>query len=356
MAQYNVYLSGEKHIIEANSDETLSGLRQKLGVNSDNYCFVYYNSFTEKKTILNDRSLESQKKINQIAFDGNTVIMTVVAGQKTDLFGMRADWMYDRHTGVQIIFNQSDAVARTNNEGKFDPIMLTDIQPSNSSSSAFYQRAVICEKGSIIQFNISSWGAAGFGYSITSDKETICDSLYMTYGNDPNRKGYGNLYRYEDSNNTIQIESTKTLNIPTNDVIHYQKITVKTWRVTSYKEGGHTYSSNMRAPVISAPSTRSPMAMPAMGIQRLSLSQAGGFNPGQPGGDTYVPGKDIDNGAPGRGPSSGQSFGTISRIKQDDHNNTVLGAVIFYFFVFKDHEAANRVINVLNAPNPNAFG
>ncbi|MEA5536946.1 hypothetical protein [Crocosphaera sp. XPORK-15E] len=357
MTTYNVYLSGQKKQIDADPNDTLSSLRQKLGNDANDYDFVYYNTFTKKKTILNDRGVESDQTISSATFPGNTLIMTVVQGQKTDLFGMKTDWMYDRHTGVQITLNQNDEVARQQNVGKFAPIMLTDIQPSNSSSSAFYQRAVICEKDSIIQFNISSWGAAGFGYSITSDKDTICDSLYITYGDQPNHQGFGSLWRYEGSNNTIQIESTQLLNIPTEDVIHYQKVTVKTWRVTSYQQDGKTFTSNTQAPLITAP-LRTRMMTPFDGGTRFfSLAATmGGFDPGSPGGNTYVPGKDIETGAPGRGPESGQQFGSISDIQQDDPNNTVLGAVVFYFFVFKDHEAANRVINVLNAPNPNAIG
>ena len=359
MTQYNVYLSGQKRTIEADQNDTLSSLRQKLGTDASDYEFVYYNNFTDKKTILNDRQVESNQTISKITFPPhNTVIMTVVKGSKTDLFGTKADWLHDRHTGVQITLNQEDQVAREHNEGKFKPIMLTDIQPSNSLSNAFYQRAVICEKGSIIKFKISSWGAAGFGYSITSDKDTICDALYITYGDKPNRQSNFGMRRYQDSNNTIQIESTKTLNIPTQDIIHYQKVTVKTWRLISYKQNGQTFTSNTQAPVIQAPTTRGAMLLAHSTIHRSSILQTrtGGFDPGAPEGDTYVPGKDIETAAPSRGPKSEQKFGSISDLKQDDSNNTVLGAVVFYFFVFKDQEAANRVINVLNVPNSQAIG
>ena len=357
MANYNVYLSGVKYSVDVSPDATLSELRNTLSKQTnevENYNFVYYNDFTDQKTILNDRSVENKQHVKKIVFDDSTIIMTIVKGSKTDLFGNKADWLHDRHTGVKISLNFSDEEGKKRNQGKFEPIMLTDVQPSNESSDAFYQRVVICEKGSLVEFNISSWGAAGFGYSIVSDKDTICEELYNSYGNDQNRKGYSTLRRYKESKNTIEIDSTKTLDIPTKDVVHYQKVTVKTWRMTSYKENGTTYSSNMEAPKLESQNLKS---APFRSIQTFSFAAtSGGFDPGSPSGTVYVPGKDIETAAPARGPESQQSFGTISNVKEDDKNSKVLGAVVFYFFVFKDKASAQKVINILNAPNPDAIG
>ncbi|KUM03783.1 hypothetical protein AWB61_21010 [Chromobacterium sp. F49] len=235
--------------------------------------------------------------------------------------------------------------------------MLTDVQPSNPGSNAFYSRAVICEKGSIVGFNISSWGAAGFGYNISSDKDTICDGLYNCFGNEPNRKATSSLLRYQSSKNTIQIESTQVLGIPTSDIIHYQKVTVKTWRLTKYSKNGQTYSSDMQAPVITAPGqTMARFLSGSLETQLLAESGRSGFDPGPVGGDTFVPGQSIETGAPSRGPESQQNFGSIYDLREDDRHTTVLGSVVFYFFVFKDRASADRVINVLNSPNPGAIG
>ncbi|MBK1664542.1 hypothetical protein CKO38_08205 [Rhodospirillum rubrum] len=365
MTQYAVYLSGSKRAVEAKATDTLSILRAKLGSSADSYAFVYFNTFTEKKTILTDRSVEARQTVAAIAFPDpttstNTLIqMSVVAGNKTDLFGTKTDWLYNRNAGVRITLNTSDTKAVEANKGKFAPIMLTDVQPSNESSAAFYDRVVVCEKGSIVNFNVSSWGAAGFGYSVASQKDTICSSLYNTFGDSPNRMSTSVLRRYKDSNNSIQIESTESLNIPTDETIFYQKVTVKTWRLTSYKKDGKTYSSTMQPPTPQAPPTlmlaRGGLTA-STGLTEMRMSASADFDPGAASGDVYIPGQDVETGAPSRGPESQQSFGSISNLKQDDPNNTVVGVVIFYFFVFKDHEAANRVINILNAPNPLAFG
>lgn len=341
MQKIDVYLSSIKQSVDISPDATLTELRSKLQ-DAEDYNFMYYNTFTEKKTVLNDRSLEASRSVSQITLD-NIISMARVYGSKTDLVGMKTDWLHDRHTGVKITLNTKDSEAKAQNAGKFSPIMITDVQPTNPSVSAFYDRAVICEKGSVINFDISSWGAAGFGYSIQSNKETICEYLYNSFGDNPDRKAYSQLRRYKESKNTIQIESTDDLGIPSADVINYQKITVKTWRMTSYKKDGKTYKSNTQAPLIQANGA-------------ASISLRAGYDPGDPEGDIYIPGTDIETAAPGQGSPSEQSFGTISNIQQDDRDNTVLGAVVFYFFVFKDKEAANRVINVLNTPDPNAIG
>jgi uncharacterized protein YaiE (UPF0345 family) len=362
MTQYAVYLSGQKRVVDASSTETLASLRAKLGSAANDYAFIYFNSFTATKTILTDRSVEARQTVGAVAFPDpatgtNTLVqMTVVTGQKTDLIGTKAEWLFNRNTGVRISLNREDGNAITANKGKFDPIMLTDVQPTNDQSSAFYDRVVICEKGSIVTFDISSWGAAGFGYSVSSEKDTICSYLYNTFGDAPNRQGYSSLRRYKDSNNSIQIESTATLNIPTDETIYYQKVTVKSWRLTSYKKNGHTYSSSMQPPQPSAPRLMAARSMTPNLLAVTAGASVGGFDPGAPSGDIYVPGQDIETGAPSRGPESEQKFGSISNIKEDDRNNTVLGSVVFYFFVFKDHASANKVINVLNAPNPLAFG
>ena len=174
MQKYDVYLSSKNQAIEISPKATLTELRSKLSEAND-FDFIYYNTFTEKKAVLTDRSLESERSVDQIAFDA-IITMARVQGAKTDLIGMKTDWLNDRHCGVRISLNKHEE-AKKQNEGKFEPLMITDVQPTNPGSSAFYDRAVICEKGSVVNFEISSWGAAGFGYSITSNKQTIIEEL-----------------------------------------------------------------------------------------------------------------------------------------------------------------------------------
>lgn len=355
METYNVYLSGEENTIEADPSDSLSSLRKKIGSKADNFEFLYFNTMTEAKTILSPTSLEEKRTIKDVVFENNTVLMAVVSGEKTDLFGTKADWLNDRHVGVKISLNNVDTNGKkenSSNGGKFEPIMLTDVQPSNPNSSVFFKNAVICEKGSVIEFRISSWGAAGYGYKIQSDKDTIVKGLYNSFGDSQNKKSYSTLRRYQDSINTIQIESTESLKISTSEIINYQKVTIKTWRMTSYKKDGKKYSSDMKAPDIYAPVKQTQ----SFRTMSLFATAKGGFDPGSPGGEVYVPGKDIETAAPSRGGNSEQTFGSISNINEDDPDHSTLGSVVLYFFVFKDRAAAEKVINVLNTYNPQAIG
>ena len=346
MTTYDVYTDGKSKQFSIDPNASLAEAREQISnggmMGSPNqYQFVYYNPMTEQQTIMNQPQQEPKIKVSKVAFapaksGGNQIIKVANVGSaRPDLFGTRVDWLYDRHTGVRVNLNMDD-VGRPLNAGKFEPLMLSDVQPTNPNSNFFASNAVICEKGSIISFSISSWGAAGFGFRVQSNKERIVDALYISYGDDPNRQSYAGASRYQSSANTIQVDSTEKLKISKDLIIDYQKITVKTWRMTGYDQGGKHYSSNMQAP-------------------QLATGAGGGFDPGPPGGDTYVPGQSIQTGAPHRGPKSNVKFGSISNISQDDPDNTVLGAVVLYFFVFRDRNAANEVMNILNSPNPTPY-
>ncbi|MEP3890673.1 MAG: hypothetical protein ABJN69_09400 [Hellea sp.] len=373
MAVYDIYISGAKHSVTANPTDQLSSLRGKLGKVSDNYGFVYFDEFTKKKTILQDRSLEN-KPISSIVFNKNVIIMSVVKGGKTDLFGSKVDWFKDRQFGIRVIKNTADPAAVASNKGKFDPIMLTDVEPSNQTANVFYQRVVICQKGTVIQFNMSSWGAAGFGYSIKSDKDTICDSLYICFGDKQNRIGNGSLRRYEKSQNTIVVDSTQSQDIGVSDIIHYQKITAKSWRLRGYKQNGKIYATDQQALEAIAPSAVFDSATGALTIITSITKTISGFfegifggrstvatksvlkvgaigfdHPG-PGGGEFIPGGGIESGTAMRGGTGGGTFGSISDIVEDDKNTTVQGSVLFYFLVFESADAANQVINALNTP------
>lgn len=341
MKKYDVYLSNVLQVVEIDPQATLYELRQKLK-EVDEFNFMYYNDFAEIKSVLNDRSLESERTVEQVVI-GEIIQMARVSGGNTDLVGMKADYLYDRDAGVKVTLNTVDENAKKANAGKFQPLMITDVQPTNPNTNAFYDNVVICEKGSVINFNVASWGSAGFGCSIKSSKQTIIDSIYSCYGNNQDRNANMDLRRYEKSKNTIVIDSTENLDIPSGEEIYYQKVTLKTWRLTSYEKDNKTYSSNTQAPLKQA-------------NKAASMNSTSGFDPGETEGDTYVPGGDIDNAAPSEGEPSDQSFGKFYIKSEDDRDSKVLGAVVFYFFVFKDKEAANRVINILNSPDPHAIG
>lgn len=304
--------------------------------------FIYNSQSTNFSDAILGKDLESIVPISGMYGNANQLYLTNIKKTKNpDLMGIGTTWFFDRFMSCKVSLNQSDASAKEINKNKFEPMMLTNVRPTSTQVTGIYDNVVVCEKGSSIAFNISSWGAAGFGYSIKPNAgETIVDKLYITFGNNQNKEGSSYLIRYQDKAQQIIIDSTKDMQIPTGKTVEYQRVSVKTWRVTSYKRDGHTYSSNAQPP---GSLSRSARNLETTDNIQYNLARA-----------DVIPGDTITPGAPHPGDDSDQTFGTISNIKQDDQSNA-LGEVVIYFFVFKSHEDAIQVIDGINAPNPNVW-
>ncbi|MEI8630957.1 hypothetical protein P4S72_00250 [Vibrio sp. PP-XX7] len=65
-------------------------------------------------------------------------------------------------------------------------------------------------------------------------------------------------------------------------------------------------------------------------------------------GAQIIPGDAITPGAPHPGDNSAQTFGNLYHVKEDDRHSQALGEIIIYFFVFKTHEDAKKVIGQIN--------
>ena len=312
-----------------------------IGVDSDSEAwrfFVYNTKSTKFSDAILAKELETIVPINGMYGPGEQLYLTNIEKvHNPDLMGIGTDWFFDQFMSCQVILNNEDESARMNNEGKFQPMMMTNVRPTSQRVAGIYDNVVVCEMGSSVSFNISSWGAAGFGYSIKPHAgQTIVDSLYITFGDNPNHVSKSHIYRYQDKAQQIVIDSTKSMEIPTGQTVQYQRVTVKTWRITSYKKNGKTYRSNAQPPG--------------------SLANAGegdGITPRKLARAEIIPGDTIIPGLPHPGDNSKQTFGTgIEDIKQDDRNTQALGEIVIYFFVFKSHEDAERVIGQINAPSP----
>ena len=325
---YNLYRDGTPVRVAIDSNSNLAQARAAMGGNiSWDYRFVYWNDLTQQKTFLNEVGKEASIPLSKILFAGNNILLANVSASRPDLFGTKASGLTDRHVTVSVGLNNTDAEGKRANAGKFAPLMLTNVQPANPSVAFFAENVVICEKGSLVNFYIRSWGAAGFGYSISSPKQKIASSLFITF----DKKSFGTyvtgfLSRYESSKRTIQVDSTQSLNIAPSLILAYQKITVKTWNIRSYQRGSETFTSNLKPPPITGA-----------------------------GGDTITPGSGVQTGATHQGPGSDMNFYSLKILSADDPDNTVLGAVTFHFFVFRDANMANNVLKVLNSPNLKVF-
>lgn len=360
MTLLHVYRDGAPMDVDLDTDASLASTRSTLtaaGKMSNEYQFVYWNVVTKQKTVFNNVGREAATTLQACVLPGDNLILANV-GTRPDLFGDRCDWFHDRNTGVRVRLN-TEAAAAGPNSGKFEPLLLNSVQPANQESHFFADNVVVCEKGSVVSLDVSSWGAAGFGFSITSQHDTIADGLYATYGR-PNGPPYGSqttmsLGRWMSSQNMIQIDSTSDMNITSDLVVQYQKITVKTWNVTAFTDGSGSYSSNLKPP--------SPTSMPMRptgGFAPLAMAAvanaSNGFDPGPPGGDIYVPGSGVQPGVPHQGPPSSETFaGGLKSITADTSVTGIVGSVVFYFFVFRDKATANAVMQLNNSLDPSVY-
>lgn len=302
--------------------------------------YIYNSTSTNFSDAILAKDVETLVPISGMYGQANQLYLTNInATNHPDLMGIGATWFFDRYMSCSVSLNNSDPTAQAANAGKFQPLMMTNVKPTSVNVAGIYDNVVVCEKGSAIAFSISSWGAAGFGYSIAPNAgQSIVDGLYIIYGNNYNHTGGSYTYRYQSVAQQIVIDSTSSLQIPSGQTVQYQRVVVKTWRLTSYSQGGTTYSSNAQPPGLST------SAGAGDGITGRQLTTA-----------VVIPGNTIDPGAPHPGDNSNQTFGTISDLQQDDPTANPLGEVVIYFFVFDSHADAIQVIDQINAPDPNVW-
>lgn len=303
------------------------------------------------------RSVENLVPLAGVLGQANQLLTTnYLARTKPDLIGIGTDWFFNRYVGVRISLNNSDAEGQATNSriNAFQPLMLTNVKPTSQNVVGIWDNVCVCVENSVVQFDLSSWGAAGFQYYIAPERgEAICNGdLNCCFWDSPNRYGQSSLRRYYGKQQTVQIVGADSAQITAGEVIRFQKVTIKTRRITSYSQNGKTYSSNNAPPTLSGPAGlegfHADIAEAGVGFGNMkSLATASSI--------VTVPGDSIKPGGPVEGPPSQQNFGApIYSIQADDWTQA-LGEVVVYFFVFKSWEAANRVINGYNAPNPNLW-
>lgn len=249
------------------------------------------------------------------------ILTNEYASHKPDLIGIRTDWCVDRNVSVQCRLNYDEGVGREANDaiGAFEPLMLYHVVPTSLDFNAYYRHVCVCVSGSVLEFGLSSWGAAGYEFFIGADRgEPIVSELYQCYGENPDRYGSTSVHRWQNSAATIRESTT----IAPGKKVGFHKLVFRTRRVTSYKQGDRTYSSNTAPP---------------------SVANLQGFGP-----PTFLE-PNVKPGHVIRGPSSSEVFsGAISNIITDDWTQA-LGEVVLYIFSFRTRDDAIASINGYNA-------
>lgn len=327
-------LDGKEKTLNFQPTDTLSIARSRLGdfmPSSFRFMVVQMPVPQPRQVQQGDEQYWTIKMVT----DGNqsNKVTLIDTQEKVPMFtGTQAPWFLSNHLQVAVNKNTTDEDAKVANTAiKYQPVMVEGVKnPLTGEASPYITggRALICMKQTVIEFVISCWAAAGYGYSIASNGQTIVEGLYITAGDQPGRQLNTSLRRYQDGKNMIVVDSTTNLGISNDLKTQYAKVTIKAWRVKSYKRDGKTFSSDLRPPG-------------ARGTQK---------NPGDfqhKNGITWSA-NDIETAAPSRGGEGNQTFGTISDIVED--RNDILGQMEVYFLVFKDLSAADRIMKINPIP------
>ncbi|MDX2241927.1 MAG: hypothetical protein NW224_14675 [Leptolyngbyaceae cyanobacterium bins.302] len=354
-------------------DETLDKVRTAMGSYiTDDYRFINYQNhvgtYSDMILSMNFEDVATLKKV--VGLKNQLYLTNVTKTVKTDLVGFNTNWFFDRYMSCQIALN-TESNAQSLNQGKMPPLMLTNVKATNPDLKGFgtLGNVVVCEKDSIIQFNLSSWGAAAYGYSIKPEAGTpITDNqgaLFISFsGCTPNNYAGTGLQRYSSNNaaidkKMIQVVPTSSMKIGGDKVLQYMKFTIRTWIVTEYKtKDGKTITCNQPIPT---PQVHHPLARAARFAMFFETTGNSGGTPyGQLTGakqQVTVPGNSIQpaSTAPAEQQSS-QPFGDpVYDLKMDNSPSGIIGEVTFYIFVFNSHAEAMAVFSGINDIDPNVW-
>jgi hypothetical protein len=308
--------------------------------------FLYYDKMGDQESIL-PLGREATLAVSALMKQSDIKVVDT-ASKRPDLIGVITDRLWNRNLSVEVPLN-NEPNAQAKNGTRFQPIMMTNVRSANPKDRSNFNQVVICEDGSQVMFRINSWCPAGFGYRIRPGRSKygdIASGLYIL-SNQNNHSGHmvTDLQRYQNSQQMIDVSACADIGIPAVDEHgfnrgFYQQITVQSWRVMDYElEGGARYVSDAMPP----PSAYDPNVPPD-------------FNTAKRGG--VVSGEDVRAGAARPGAASGQKFGGMKIVHRQDNpdQNQLLGEVIFYFFLFKDRSAAEKIILGVNAPDGTPYG
>ena len=360
--------TGDMKVYDMQLDATLDAIRKRLV--SDG--FLPADSQTAKFRFILAQStssnfedavcpvgLEYKFALSDALKSGSQLIFTNISKVKdVDFVGIGTSQFFSRYLGVSISLNTNDPAAIASNSSKqaFPPLMLSNVYPTNPNVTGVYDNVCVVVDGSIVSFNIASWGSAGFNYYIGPDsgKPIVDGDLYVPFHDSMNQFGYTSIYRYSAKEQTIQIVGADEVGIVGKEaILRFQKVTIRSRRLTYYEQGGRTFQSDQTPPPLAPPRAKTPLAArPGAAVESFSIERQLAAA-GQVG---TVPGEGIKPGGPIEGPGSQQQWaGTIYNARTDDWSQA-LGEIVIYFFVFKTWDDANQIINGYNAPDPTLWG
>ena len=360
---------GDMTSIEVSKDTPLSDVRKMLEekkfITPDSkdtaYRFIFKKTKAQKMIlddVLAPINSEEYVPMHTVLGDNNQLILTDWLKKKSpDLVGFGCNWWYDRYLSVRCVLNDRKSAAKEKNKAinAFQPIMLTDVIPTSKNVPGIYNNVLVCLEGSVVDFKVKSWGAAGFCYRITTQAgEPIINNVCKTFGGDYNRYVTAGADYWQSTKNLIEIHAINKLDISKDKTIAYQKLTFKSCNIISYETTeGKKYHSDARPPILSVHGTNidtKPMLRSARAVSDSKQEVV------------VVPGESITPGTVTQGEGTDIKLGTIYNIKKglgEDLGERAwddpLGAINVFLFVFKSYEEAMTVIQALNTPDPDIW-
>lgn len=307
------------------------------------------------KDVVMPLEMEDIPPVSRIWGFEKQIVLTNIDAPHPDLVGFACDSWNNGYASASCSLNRTDPEAIKQNDkiAAFKPMMLTDVLSTNEKVIANFNNVCICQKGSVVQFSISSWGAAGFHFKIEIGAgEPIVKGLYSTFNDSPDRYGRTSTRCWQKGRKTIEIQAVDELrDIIPGQRIAYQKITVSTRNLISYKRGDKLYSSEATPPIPMVSDSRQMLLAgnftSAYDIRR-SLATAPMNENIMVDGDSITPGTAITGG------DSTETHGKIHACVTAPWEEA-LGVIVIHFFVFKSQEEALNTIQGLNSPDPDLW-
>lgn len=148
-----------------------------------------------------------------------------------------SEWLntHSNDLHVKVVLNREDPIAREANEGKFQPVMLSEVKRIDRSNGDLSPHVVLLEQGSHIEFQIKGKGKYGFGYKISTDNEEIVKGLYRTDDEGKNEYITSSLRRYQDQEKTLMVDNFRRMEITAkNDKGNFMFCNIEAWELEGF--------------------------------------------------------------------------------------------------------------------------
>jgi len=317
------------------ADETTSKFR-----------FVFPEVENTKDLAYSDRIVGKQSENSISAEDmliGNSSQISITdTAKKTkpDLMGFETDWWTGGQLRVRAYLKNRDEESQKSNVGKFQPILLTNVVPTNESIQLHYSNVCICCEDSVIEFGLRCYGTVGFEYKATlASGDVIRQSAVHWNPYDKNLIGETVIDAWHKNGkdyNIVMKEIRSVSDIDPATRVQYQKITFVARDMLAWKDGNANieYTANSEDPNKPKPS--------------ISFAKNAAETASRQG---IIGGDDITPSTPTRGGETKVNYGNwwVTQTKPWEEPQGVLDV---YFFNFTSLEAAKKCIDRFNMLKP----